>query len=68
MSRIWRWWLGWVERHIVADDPWDEADRQRAAVARHPSMRARWADMCPVCAAVIRRGPVDEHVCEAVAR
>ena len=63
MSRLWSWWLRFVERHIVADDPWEAEDRRRQELARHPAMRARWAEACPVCGRPIARGPVDEHIC-----
>lgn len=71
------WWPGFVERHIVADDPWQQSSPEQAedqamalanSYARHPSMRAHFLTTCPVCGRDIPRGPVEEHLCRAVTR
>lgn len=70
-------YLRWVGRHIVADDPWQQSSPEQAedqamalanSYARHPSMRAHFLTTCPVCGRDIPRGPVEEHLCRAVAR
>ncbi len=65
---------GWVERHIVADDPFDDAmtdvpglvDARRRHPSQHgaPFVPAVWVSVCPSCGRPVRRGPLDEHVCQ----
>ena len=76
-SHVTAYLRGWVGRHIVADDPWQQSSPEQAedqamalanSYARHPSMRAHFLTTCPVCGRDIPRGPVEEHLCRAVAR
>ncbi len=64
---------GWVERHIVADDPFDDAMTDVPGLVdarrRHPSQRGQiapavWVDCCPTCGRPVERGPLDEHMCQ----
>ena len=76
-SHVTAYLRGWVGRHIVADDPWQQSSPEQAedqamalanSYARHPSMRAHFLTTCPVCGRDIPRGPVEEHLCQAVTR
>ena len=75
-SHVTAYLRGWVGRHIVADDPYQSFDAHVSDVPglvdarrRHPSQRGQlvpavWVSVCPSCGRPVRRGPLDEHVCQ----